>query len=230
MRNGGRDDIAWRAMSDGELGPALADLAASRLRTYFDAIRAGSGFLAVLERFNAFRVLCAHRAGRMGVNTVNRMIEEILEEQRRIDRRQVWYAGRPIMIARNDYNLRLFNGDVGIALPDVHDGGRLKVFFPPGGGAFGGTPPALRKFAPARLPDHETVYAMTIHKSQGSEFGDVLMVLPTEPSPIMSRELVYTGVTRAMTRVEIWGSEQTFRDAVGRRHVRASALRERLWE
>ena len=121
------------------------------------------------------------------------------------------------MIARNDYNSRLFNGDVGIALPDADDGGRLKVFFPATGGALPGSRPTMRKFAPARLPDHETVYAMTIHKSQGSEFGGVLIVLPTESSAIMSRELVYTGITRAMRRVEIWGSEQTFREAVQRR-------------
>ena len=80
-----------------------------------------------------------------------------------------------------------------------------------------------------RLPEHETVYAMTIHKSQGSEFDNVLMVLPSELSPIMSRELVYTGITRAMNRVEIWGNESTFCGAVERRLVRASALRERLW-
>jgi exodeoxyribonuclease V alpha subunit len=164
----------------------------------------------------------------MGVNAVNRTIEDILEGEGRIDKRQAWYAGRPVMIARNDYNSRLFNGDVGIALPDAEDGGRLKVYFPPSGGALAESG-SVRKFAPARLPDHETVYAMTIHKAQGSEFGDVLMLLPLEPSAIMSRELVYTGITRAMKRVEIRGSEETFRDAVQRRLVRASALRERLW-
>jgi exodeoxyribonuclease V alpha subunit len=98
----------------------------------------------------------------------------------------------------------------------------LKVFFRSAG-------EGLRGFAPARLPEHETVYAMTIHKSQGSEFGSVLMVLPAELSPIMSRELIYTGITRAMNGVEIWGSETVFTEAVGRRLVRASALQERLW-
>jgi exodeoxyribonuclease V alpha subunit len=165
----------------------------------------------------------------MGVNTVNRAIDDVLDEQGCIDRRQAWYAGRPVMIARNDYNLRLFNGDVGIALPDADDGGRLKVFFPATGTVREGSRAGMRKFAPARLPDHETVYAMTIHKAQGSEFGDVLIVLPAEPSLIMSRELVYTGITRAMKRVEIRGSEETFREAVERRLARASALRERLW-
>jgi exodeoxyribonuclease V alpha subunit len=229
MRAHGRDDIAWRATDDGEVANALADVVTSRLRGYFDAVRGGKPASEIFERFNAFRVLCAHRSGRMGVNTVNRAIEDILEAEGCIDRRQAWYAGRPVMITRNDYNLRLFNGDVGIALPDAADEGRLKVFFPATAGSRDGPRPTTRKFAPTRLPDHETVYAMTIHKSQGSEFGDVLIVLPAEPSAIMSRELVYTGITRAMRRVEIWGSEETFRVAVERRLVRASALRERLW-
>jgi exodeoxyribonuclease V alpha subunit len=125
-----------------------------------------------------------------------------------------------VMISRNDYNLRLFNGDIGIALPDAD--GRLKVFFI--GGEEG-----VRRFAPARLPEHETVYAMTIHKSQGSEFSRVLMMLPNEPSRIMSRELVYTGITRAMKHVAIWGAEAVFTEAVQHRLVRASALQERLW-
>jgi len=111
---------------------------------------------------------------------------------------------------------------VGITLPDPDAPGHLKVFFQ--GDA------DLRAFAPSRLPEHETVYAMTIHKSQGSEFGDVLMILPDEPSPVMSRELVYTGITRAMKRVEIWGDESVFSNAVEHRLTRASALQERLWE
>jgi exodeoxyribonuclease V alpha subunit len=116
--------------------------------------------------------------------------------------------------------VRLFNGDVGIALPEADGSGRVKVYF---------AGENVRSFAPSRLPDHETVYAMTVHKSQGSEFGRVLMVLPPETSPVMSRELVYTGITRAMSRVEIWGSEAVFREAVARRLTRASALQERLW-
>lgn len=229
MRTAGRDDLAWRAMSARDLGAALAEVVSRRLAAYFDAIRSGRAITDIFELFNAFRVLCAHRGGRMGVASVNRLIEEILEDQGCIDKPQSWYAGRPVMISRNDYNLRLFNGDVGIALPDVEDGGRLKVFFPATNGTSAGSRPTMRKLAPARLPDHETVYAMTIHKSQGSEFGDVLILLPTEPSAVMSRELVYTGVSRAIRRVELWGGEETFLDAVGRRLVRASALRERLW-
>jgi exodeoxyribonuclease V alpha subunit len=126
------------------------------------------------------------------------------------------------MVTRNAYDLQLFNGDVGITLRDPDASDRLKVFFP-------GRDAKMRKFSPARLPEHETVYAMTIHKAQGSEFGQVLMILPEVLSRVMSRELVYTGVTRARDHVEIWGSEGAFLQAVQRRMMRASALQQRLW-
>jgi exodeoxyribonuclease V alpha subunit len=195
---------------------------AENLRTYFDAVRAHTSPQALFSVLNEFRVLCARRTGRFGAMAVNDAIEQLLETQELAGPQARWYAGRPVMITRNDYGLRLFNGDVGIALPDPDADGRLKVFFY--------TPSAgLRSIVPARLPEHETAYAMTIHKSQGSEFGRVLLVLPDELSPIMTRELVYTGLTRAMKRVDIWGTEAVFSAAIARRLVRASALRERLW-
>jgi exodeoxyribonuclease V alpha subunit len=229
MQAGESADVAWRGTGGGDFGSALTAALDERLIDYFDAVRRGSDVTEIFDRFNAFRVLCAHRAGRTGVLTVNRRIEDALEAKHGIATGQTWYAGRPVMITRNDYNVRLFNGDVGIALADPEDGGRLKIYFHAGAGGPAAAQRVLRKFAPARLPDHETVYAMTIHKSQGSEFGDVLIVLPSEPSPIVTRELVYTGITRAMKRVEIWGTETTFCDAVERPLVRGSGLREKLW-
>jgi exodeoxyribonuclease V alpha subunit len=192
---------------------------ADALREYFDAVRENAEPGEIFARFNAFRVLCAHRTGAFGVAALNRIVEEALDHGGFIDSRQTWYVGRPVMISRNDYNVRLFNGDVGITLADAE--GRLKVFFQDGGAG-------IRTITPTRVPAHETVYAMTVHKAQGSEFGRVLMVLPAESSRIMSRELVYTGVTRAMSAVEIWGAEASFCEAVRRRLVRASALAERL--
>jgi exodeoxyribonuclease V alpha subunit len=153
---------------------------------------------------------------------VNRLIESLLEKKGLIDVRATWYSGRPVMIMRNDYNLQLYNGDVGIALHEDAAGGPLKVFFP----AQDGT---MRSVSPMRLPEHETVYAMTIHKAQGSEFRRVLMILPPEFSRVMSRELIYTGVTRAREQVEIWGAEEVFVRSVERRLARASALQQRLW-
>jgi exodeoxyribonuclease V alpha subunit len=217
----GHSDIAWHSVSPSELRRRIATVI-ERLRGYFDAVRASESPLRIFERFNEFRVLCARRSGRFGATGVNRTIEELLDEKRLVDTRDTWYAGRPVMITRNDYNLRLFNGDVGITLPDPEAGERLKVFF------FSGSE-GLRRISPARLPEHETVYAMTVHKSQGSEFAEVLLVLPNELSPIMSRELIYTGVTRAMRRVELWGTDTVFVEAVKQVLTRASALAERLW-
>jgi exodeoxyribonuclease V alpha subunit len=220
LASGTHPDVGWRTIGAADLRAGLADTVVEGLRAYFEAVREGLPIPEIFTRFNAFRVLCAHRRGLFGAIGVNRMVEDALDEHGLITARNTWYAGRPVMVTRNDYNLRLFNGDVGIALPDSDEPGRVKVYF---------AGETVRSFAPSRLPDHETVYAMTIHKAQGSEFGRVLIVLPPEMSPIMSRELVYTGITRAMSRVEIWGNEAAFTEAVGRRLTRASALQERLW-
>ncbi len=221
LQEGAHHDLAWKTVSRGELRTRLARAATEGLRLHFEAVRAGEPPQVIFQRLKAFQVLCAHRGGAFGVSGLSAMIEDVLDEHGFINARQTWYPGRPIMVTRNDYNLRLFNGDVGVALRDVS--GHLKVFFP-------AAAEGIRSIAPARLPEHESVYAMTIHKSQGSEFGHVLMVLPTERSPVLSRELIYTGISRAMSRVEVWGESSPFCDAVARRVSRASALRERLWD
>jgi exodeoxyribonuclease V alpha subunit len=176
-----------------------------------------------LRRLGRFRVLCALRRGELGVEGVNTLTEGELASRGLIDsKRGRWYRGRPVMITRNDYGLRLFNGDVGIAFPDPGAGGDLRVFFAtPDGG--------LRAIAPSRLPEHETAYALTVHKSQGSEFEEVLLVLGAQPSRVLTRELVYTGLTRARKRVEVWGTEEALLAAASRRVERSSGLREALW-
>jgi exodeoxyribonuclease V alpha subunit len=150
------------------------------------------------------------------------LVEHILKEQELISPDTQWYRGRPLLIISNDYQLRLFNGDVGIVLPDPEGGQELRAFF-------AGSDGSLRKFHPLRLPEHETVYAMTVHKSQGSEFDEVLFVLPDRPSPVLTRELVYTGMTRAKNGVEIWGTESVFQGGVSRCIERSSGLRDALW-
>ncbi len=174
-----------------------------------------------LRQIEKFRILCALRQGPYGVETLNRLVEEILREAGLITTDADWYAGRPVMITHNDYALKLFNGDVGVALPD--ENGSLRVFFH---GADG----KLVPFLPLRLPEHETVYAMTVHKSQGSEFENVLFILPERDSPILTRELLYTGLTRARQSVQLWLREETFKTAIERRIERTSGLREALWE
>ncbi|MDH4321878.1 MAG: exodeoxyribonuclease V subunit alpha, partial [Desulfobulbaceae bacterium] len=173
-----------------------------------------------LVAFNSFRILCAHRRGRFGVAGMNDWVEGVLAEAGLISRDAYWYRGRPVMITRNHPVLHLYNGDIGITMAD--ETGRLRVFF---AGADG----SLRSFAPARIPEHETAFAVTVHKSQGSEFASVALLLPENPSPVLSRELIYTAITRAKGRFSLWGDEPILRAAIVQRVSRASGLKELLW-
>ena len=174
---------------------------------------------AALKAFGQFRILCALRGGPYGVENVNRLVAEILAEAGLIAANAENFAGRPVLVTRNDYHLGLFNGDIGMVLAD---GGELRAFFP-------GAENQLRKFLPLRLPEHETAFAMTVHKSQGSEFERVLFILPRDDSPVLTRELVYTGLTRASAQVELWAGERLLRTAVERPTRRRSGLRDALW-
>jgi exodeoxyribonuclease V alpha subunit len=187
----------------------------------FQEVLAAPDAATALSALNGFRILCALRQGPFGAGAVNRLVEEILVEAKLIHRNERWFAGRPVMILKNDYDLRLFNGDVGIVLPDS-ESGQTRVFFR-------GANEELRRLVPARLPEHETVFATTVHKSQGSEFDRVLFISPDRDNPILTRELFYTAITRARRAVELWFSEAVLRDAIGRRVERASGLREALW-
>jgi exodeoxyribonuclease V alpha subunit len=177
----------------------------------------------VFQRLDQFRILCALREGPFGVNAINLVVEHLFREQKLIREGGRWYRGRPILITQNDYNLHLYNGDIGIVLPDPGADGELRAFFQAPDGT-------LRAFHPVRLPEHETVYALTVHKSQGSEFDRLLLILPDRDSPVLTRELIYTGITRAREGVEVWGHEKVFCEAVSRRTTRVSGLRDALWE
>lgn len=174
--------------------------------------------LAAIAALGRFRVLCALREGSFGVTGLNRVIEEILDEAGLIQRAEIFYARRPVMVTQNDYHLKLFNGDLGVIW---HDAGGPRA-------CFAGADHSLRQFLPLRLPAHETAYAMTVHKSQGSEFDRVLFVLPDKPSPILTRELLYTGITRARKNIELWFDEKVFWAALGQRVQRNSGLRDSL--
>jgi len=216
-------DIDWRRLADpADLAGRLAEPVATGFAPYLQAVRENAGPIVTFERFGWFRVLCALRGGPFGVEALNRLCEAVLHDRGLIDNRPTWYVGRPVMIVHNDYNLRLFNGDIGITLPDPDEPERMRVFFL-------GSDGTLRGFAPARLPEHETVYAMTVHKSQGSEFDRVLVVTPNEPSPVLSRELVYTALTRAKRQASFYGVSEVFAAAIERRLRRSSGLRDRLW-
>jgi exodeoxyribonuclease V alpha subunit len=176
----------------------------------------------LFQRFDAFRCLCALREGEYGVNGINRRIEQYLVQDGLIPRdAALWYPGRPLMITRNDYNLKLFNGDIGLLLPDPEEPQRLAAWFPMGEEHF-------RPFAPARLPAHETAFAITVHKSQGSEFGEILLALPPKDAPVITRELLYTALTRARHTCLFSGQPQLLASWIGRRVERVSGLGDRF--
>lgn len=181
----------------------------------------------VLAAHGRFQLLCALRRGPWGVEGLNESVREALEKEGLIDTaggQRQWYAGRPVLVTGNDYGLGLMNGDIGITLDPPHpdDGGRrmLRVAFPAGDGSG-----RIKWVLPSRLKALETVFAMTVHKSQGSEFDHTTLVLPDAPNPILTRELVYTGITRArhwLTLVEPGRGQLS--DAIKRRVVRVSGL------
>lgn len=169
------------------------------------------------EAFSQFRALTAVREGPLGLVELNTELENRCKRRLGRPAHERWYAGRAIMVRQNDYALGLFNGDIGICLPS--DQG-LRVFFEAEQG--------YRSFAPARLPAHDTALAMTVHKSQGSEFDRVLLVLPDQPSPLLNRALLYTGITRARHQVELWARIERLSEAIKLKTERAAGLAARL--
>ncbi len=190
-------------------------------REYCRSLQSGAAPAAVLAALRQFRILCAHRAGPYGAEAWHRRAERVLTEAGMLDARGDGYPGRPLIIERNDYAARLFNGDTGVLLPDPAQDGALRAYFE---GADG----TLRGLAPGRLPAHSGLFAITVHKSQGSEHERVLLVLPPWDTPLLTRELLYTAVTRARCEVEVWGRESVLRAAIGRSLRRGSGLAEAL--
>lgn len=193
---------------------------APHLRRYAHAVRGGEA-RAAFEAFAEFRVLAAVREGPVGVEWLNGELDRALAAELGVPPARGWFPGRAIMVRRNHRGLQLFNGDIGLVLEGREADG-LRVVFPTPDGRH-------RMLAPARLPEHELAYALTVHKSQGSEFGHVLVLLPGADSPVLTRELLYTAVTRARARVTLWGSEESVRAAVSRRTERATGLRTACW-
>ncbi len=171
----------------------------------------------MLSALEQFRVLAPEREGRLGVMGLNRAVERWLT-RRGHPVHDVWYHGRPVLVTANDYTTNVFNGDLGVVW---RESGSVSVYFRTSDGS-------VRAIAPVRLPTVETAWAMTVHKSQGSEFDDVLIVLPERESRVLNRELLYTAVTRARQRVILTGSESAVAGAVGRSTGRTSGLADRL--
>jgi exodeoxyribonuclease V alpha subunit len=191
----------------------LAALLKPLLREAFRSLGESTDPARAFEIFAALRLLSPVRKGPRGTEALNRLAREALHGATGND----WYPGRPVMILENDYNLGLFNGDVGIALPANET---LRVFFPSTQG--------FTSFTPARLPRYDTCYAMTVHKSQGSEFGHTVLILPEEPCPVLGRELLYTALTRAKRRFTLIGATEQVKDAITSPARRDSGLGEML--
>jgi exodeoxyribonuclease V alpha subunit len=238
LRDGQDDSVRW--LDDGGVAPGEATLkhVSNSYAPYLEAVRRDpTDHAAITRAFDAFRVLCAVREGPRGVLAINELMTRRSREQLGLapaggrDGASAWYPGRPVMVLRNDPLLKLFNGDIGIALPaasgvDGHDAGstnELMVWFPEAGGGF-------RAVAPVRLPAHQTAYAMTVHKAQGSEFNNVLVLLPSQRSRVVTRELLYTAVTRARERVAIASSAEVLKAAITTSTVRHGGLLSRLSE
>ena len=218
------DEIAWIDADAGattarDAPDAVRAGAVGAARDVIDAARAGDAATA-LRGLGEFRLLCAHRRGPYGVETWMGRIEGWLAEGiPGFGTEGEWYAGRPLLVLENDYGLQLYNGDTGVVIATAP--GRVSAAFERQGDVL--------EFRPARLAAVDTVYAMTVHKSQGSQFATAAVVLPDPASPLLTRELLYTAVTRARERLILVGTEEAVRAAVARPVARASGLRARLW-
>ena len=224
LRSRTNSSVTW--LEDATRAPQAATMtrAHDAYAAYLDAVRSSpTDRVAVFGAFARFRVLCAERQGPRGVSGINdalaRWFRQALAHPLDQGPRFRWYPGRPVMILRNEYVLRLFNGDIGIVLPSAD--GDLMVHFADADGTF-------RAIAPARLPEHDTAFAMTVHKAQGSEFDEVMLMLPAQRSRVVTRELLYTAVTRARQRVVIVGDPEVLAHGIDTCTSRHSGLIERM--
>ncbi|HMU86974.1 MAG TPA: exodeoxyribonuclease V subunit alpha [Agitococcus sp.] len=185
-------------------------------QAFAQALKSKTDIVDLLKLFDDFRVLCAVREGSYGVNALNQRLSLLLQKElaQKEDPLAVWYHGRPVMVTQNDYSLDVFNGDIGITLEE-EDG--FYVYFP-------ARDIPTKRVSAARLAHSETALALTIHKSQGSEFKQVAVVLPKEESPILTRQLLYTGITRAKKQIQLWALKPILLKTIEQETKRASGL------
>jgi exodeoxyribonuclease V alpha subunit len=218
-----QDQLAWQILSDGKgsavqcLKEDLIDYIAAQQEDYLQLIKAGAEFDRVMQAFSRFQVLCSNRQGKNSVADINYRVEQKLAEHKRINLSGLWYLGRPVMVTQNNPSLNLYNGDIGICMPDSLSAGKLMVYFQRPDGS-------IKKYLPARVPPCETVFAMTIHKSQGSEFDEVLIVLPEAINPVLTKELLYTAITRAKKTIKVVAAEAIFTEAIRQKIERITGL------
>jgi len=218
-------DKAWELLNNNSdqislLTEDLINFIAQKYNAYLTKINNKAEFPEVYASFNDFQVLCSNRRGEQGAIEINQKVEEHLHQKNKIHITGQWYIGRPIMVIQNNASMQLYNGDIGICLFDK-EFDRLAVHFLRSDGS-------VKKVLPSRVPTHETVFAMTIHKSQGSEFDECLCVLPETINPVLTKELIYTAITRAKTKLKIATNYAVFSQTLHRRVERTGGLFEKL--
>ncbi|MBL6985725.1 MAG: exodeoxyribonuclease V subunit alpha [Methylobacter sp.] len=225
-----QDELAWRILNGADdavqsLQEDLIGYIAAQQADYLQLVKTGAEFESIYQAFSRFQALCSNRQGKNSVADINYRVEQKLAEQNRIDLSGLWYPGRPIMVTQNNPALHLYNGDIGICMVDnvesdlsgVASSGKLMVYFQRADGS-------IKKYLPARVPHCETVFAMTIHKSQGSEFEEVLIVLPEVGNPVLTKELLYTAITRAKKTIKLLAGEAVFTETVRQKIDRVTGL------
>ncbi|MDO6763416.1 exodeoxyribonuclease V subunit alpha [Agarivorans sp. 1_MG-2023] len=221
LLNSQRPDLPYQSLGQ-EAYQDLLDTVVQGYQPYLNALQQGQNMQQVFELFHQFQLLVALRNGELGVSGLNQRIESLLKKHGLIERstntESLWYAGRPVMIDQNDHEQQLYNGDIGICASD--ENGQLMVAFESANG--------LRWLLPSRLPAHQSVYAMTVHKSQGSEFKHVAMLLPPAKQGLVNRELLYTAITRAKSQFSLYADAESISAACRNKTQRRSGLVERL--
>ena len=211
---------AWELLKiDGEIIGLLEiniiDYITQKQATFLNLVQQQADFRDIYSAFNKFQVLCSNRNGKHGVNEINYLVEKKLRLSGH------WYNGKPVMITENNVATQLYNGDIGLCLRDKTQQGKLMIYFLSADNS-------IKKILPSRLPSHETVFAMTIHKSQGSEFEEVLIALPDSLNPVLTKELIYTGITRAKKTVKIAAKKEIFIRSIAQKVARYGGLRTKI--
>lgn len=188
---------------------------------YVKLIENSADFSDIYQEFSSFQVLCSNRHGKNGTVEINQIVEREIFRDRLNYNSAFWYPGRPVIVMQNHPNMHLYNGDIGICLADREQNGNLLVFFQRPDGT-------VKKYIPARMPPCETVFAMTIHKSQGSEFDEALIVLPDTMNPVLSKELLYTAITRAKKRIKLVAEKSMFIATISLKAKRVTGLADKL--
>jgi exodeoxyribonuclease V alpha subunit len=213
---------AWQCLTSGNeqtllLQDDVIAYIAAQQTAYLKLIQQGADFKDIYQAFNRFQVLCSNKEGKNSVADINSRVEHKLAQNGRIQVSGLWYSGRPVLVTQNNPALHLYNGDIGLCLPDKNQGGKLMVFFQRPDGN-------VKSYLPSRIAQCETVFAMTIHKSQGSEFEDVLIVLPDMINPVLTKELLYTAITRAKKTVKLVAVEAVFIATIQQKVARITGL------